>query len=128
MNSLLATAHPYIVQYGYGALFGVLFVESLGLSVPGETFLVAASFLAVQGQLNIWLVVVTAWAAATLGDNVGYAIGRFGDDGLADHLWTHILRPNLHDTGLLSMGGSEDCAKNPGHASGRCNHSLWRTP
>lgn len=78
MNSLLATAHPYIVQYGYGALFGVLFAESFGLPLPGETFLVAASFLAVQGQLNIWLVGLTAWAAAVLGDNVGYAIGRFG--------------------------------------------------
>lgn len=78
MNSLLATAHPYIVQYGYGALFGVLFTESLGLPLPGETFLIAASLLAVQGQLNIWLVVVTAWSAAVLGDNVGYAIGRFG--------------------------------------------------
>ena len=78
MNSLLVTAHPYIVQYGYGALFAVLFVESFGLPLPGETFLVAASFLAVQGQLNIWLVGLTAWAAAVLGDNVGYAIGRFG--------------------------------------------------
>lgn len=78
MNSLLATAHPYIVQYGYGALFGVLFAESFGLPLPGEAFLVAASFLAVQGQLNIWLVGLTAWAAAVLGDNVGYAIGRFG--------------------------------------------------
>jgi membrane protein DedA with SNARE-associated domain len=78
MNSLLATAHPYVFQYGYGALFGVLFAESFGLPLPGETFLVAASFLAVQGQLNIWLVGLTAWAAAVLGDNVGYAIGRFG--------------------------------------------------
>ncbi|HVB47910.1 MAG TPA: DedA family protein [Burkholderiales bacterium] len=78
MNGVLATAHPYIVQYGYGALFGVLFAESLGLPVPGETFLVAASFLAVQGQLSIWLVGLTAWVAAALGDNVGYAVGRFG--------------------------------------------------
>ena len=78
MNSLLATVHPYIAQYGYGALFGVLFAESFGLPLPGETFLVAASFLAVQGQLNIWLVGLTAWAAAVLGDNVGFAIGRFG--------------------------------------------------
>jgi membrane protein DedA with SNARE-associated domain len=78
MNSLLAAVHPYIVQYGYGALFGVLFAESFGLPLPGETFLVAAAFLAVQGQLNIWLVGLTAWAAAVLGDNLGYAIGRFG--------------------------------------------------
>jgi membrane protein DedA with SNARE-associated domain len=78
MNGLLATAHPYIVQYGYGALFGVLLVESFGAPLPGETFLVAASFLAAQGQLNIWLVGLTAWTAAVLGDNIGYAIGRFG--------------------------------------------------
>lgn len=78
MNSLLATAHPFIVQYGYGALFGVLFAESFGLPLPGEAFLVTASFLATQGQLNIWLVVLTAWTAAVLGDNAGYAIGRFG--------------------------------------------------
>lgn len=78
MSSLLVTVHPHIVQYGYGALFGVLFAESFGLPLPGETFLVAASFLAVQGQLDIWLVGVTAWTAAALGDNLGYAIGRFG--------------------------------------------------
>jgi membrane protein DedA with SNARE-associated domain len=78
MNSLLAVVHPYIVQYGYGALFGVLFTESFGLPLPGETFLVAASFLAVQGQLNVWLVGLTAWTAAVLGDNLGYVIGRFG--------------------------------------------------
>jgi len=78
MNNLLATAHPFIVQYGYGALFGVLFAESFGLPLPGEAFLVTASFLATQGQLNIWLVGLTAWTAAVLGDNAGYAIGRFG--------------------------------------------------
>jgi membrane protein DedA with SNARE-associated domain len=78
MNSLLATVHPFITQYGYGALFGVLFAESFGLPFPGEAFLVTASFLATQGPLNIWLVALTAWTAAVLGDNVGYAIGRFG--------------------------------------------------
>ncbi len=78
MNSLLVTAHPYILQYGYGALFGMLFAESIGLPLPGETFLIAAAFLAAQGQLNIWLVGLAAWAAAVLGDNVGYAIGHFG--------------------------------------------------
>jgi membrane protein DedA with SNARE-associated domain len=78
MNSLLSAAHPFIAQYGYGALFGVLFAESFGLPLPGEAFLVTASFLATQGQLNIWIVGLTAWIAAVLGDNVGYAIGYFG--------------------------------------------------
>ncbi len=92
VNSLLATAHPYIAQYGYGALFGVLFAESFGLPLPGETFLVAASLLAVQGQLNIWLVGLAAWVAAVLGDNVGYAIGRFGGRRLVVRLGISAAR------------------------------------
>lgn len=97
MNSLLATVHPYIDQFGYGALFGVLFAESFGLPLPGETFLVAASFLAAQGQLNIWLVGLTAWTAAVLGDNVGYAIGRFGGRRLVAR---HGARAGISDARL----------------------------
>lgn len=97
MNSLLATVDPYIAQYGYGALFGVLFAESFGLPLPGEAFLVAASFLAVQGQLNIWLVGLTAWTAAVLGDNVGYAIGRFGGRRLVAR---HGARVGISDARL----------------------------
>ncbi|HUX50053.1 MAG TPA: DedA family protein [Spirochaetia bacterium] len=40
--------------------------------------LIAASVGASQGSLNIVLVGVIGWAAAVLGDNTGYAIGRFG--------------------------------------------------
>jgi membrane protein DedA with SNARE-associated domain len=78
MNALLATAHPYLAQYGYGALFAVLFAESLGLPLPGETFLVASAFLASQGQMHIVWVAAVAVAAAALGDNVGYGVGRWG--------------------------------------------------
>lgn len=83
MNALLATAHPYLAQYGYGALFAVLFAESLGLPLPGETILVASSFLASQGQMHIVWVAVVAIVAAVLGDNVGYGIGRWGGQRLA---------------------------------------------
>ena len=68
--------HPYLAQYGYGALFAVLFAESLGLPLPAETFLVASSFLASRGQMHIVWVAAVAGAAAVLGDNVGYGIGR----------------------------------------------------
>ncbi len=78
MNALLATAHPYLAQYGYGALFAVLFAESLGLPLPGETFLVASSFLASQSQMHVVWVATVAIVAAVLGDNLGYGIGRWG--------------------------------------------------
>jgi membrane protein DedA with SNARE-associated domain len=68
----------YLNQYGYWAVFVGLFFESFGLPLPGETILIAASLMASRGHLNISLIIFCAWVAAVLGDNIGYAIGRFG--------------------------------------------------
>jgi len=71
---------------GYFALFGLLFAESSGLPVPGETALLAAGVLAGAGHLSLWTVIVVAIGAAILGDNLGFAIGRRGGRRL-------LLRP-----------------------------------
>ena len=65
-------------HWGYLAVGALLFVEDFGVPVPGETMLIAASLYAGAGHLNIWLVAVVGFAAAVLGDNVGYLIGRSG--------------------------------------------------
>jgi len=52
--------------------------ESGGLPIPGETSLIAAAVLASQGKLQIALVIPLAAAAAIVGDNIGYEIGRKG--------------------------------------------------
>lgn len=64
--------------YGYGLLFVVVALESVGVPVPGETALVAAAALAARGHMNIALVVAVAAAAAIIGDAGGYWIGRRG--------------------------------------------------
>jgi membrane protein DedA with SNARE-associated domain len=48
----------------------------MGVPLPGETALFAASILASKGKLSIEAVIAIAAAAAILGDNVGYMIGR----------------------------------------------------
>src|SRR3954447_24373085 len=48
----------------------------MGVPVPGETALIAGGLAAHDGQLSIELLIVLAAAAAILGDNVGFAIGR----------------------------------------------------
>ena len=78
MNDLVAATHPYLVQYGYTVLLAVLFTESFGLPLPGETFLIGATLLAINGQLGIAAMAGWAIAAVILGDNVGYLIGRWG--------------------------------------------------
>src|SRR3954452_4555992 len=50
----------------------------MGIPVPGETALIAAALLAHDGKMDIVPLIVIAAAAAILGDNVGFAIGRKG--------------------------------------------------
>jgi len=52
--------------------------ESAGVPLPGETALITAGVLASQGKLSLPLVIATAAAAAIVGDNVGYVLGRKG--------------------------------------------------
>lgn len=65
-------------QYGYLGLGGLVLVEDFGVPAPGETALIAAAVSAGSGRLNIAAVVAVAVAAAIVGDNIGYLIGRIG--------------------------------------------------
>jgi membrane protein DedA with SNARE-associated domain len=68
-----------VSHYGYLALALTVGLESLGLPVPGETALIAASvFAGTTHGLRLSAIVVVAAGAAILGDQVGFAIGRTG--------------------------------------------------
>ncbi len=66
----------YLATYGYVAIFVVVGLESAGVPLPGETLLVAGAILAGEGKLHLWGVIAVAAAAAILGDNGGYWVGR----------------------------------------------------
>src|SRR5256886_14942074 len=72
------TVSGLVASYGYVVLFFLVGLESLGLPLPGETALVTAAAFAALGHLPIYGVVATAIAAAVIGDNGGYWIGRAG--------------------------------------------------
>jgi membrane protein DedA with SNARE-associated domain len=68
-----------LAQYGYWALGTILLLENIGIPVPGETILLLASFLAYShGQLQLGWIIFVGTLAATVGDNLGYAIGHRG--------------------------------------------------
>jgi undecaprenyl-diphosphatase len=69
---------PIPTQVGYGALFALVFAESAGVPVPGETALLAAGALAGAGHLLLPAVIAVGAIAAIGGDNLGFAIGRRG--------------------------------------------------
>jgi membrane protein DedA with SNARE-associated domain len=58
-----------IINFGYPALF-------LGSFLEGESFLIAAGFLAKRGYLNLNLIIIVAMAGAYLGDITLYFLGR----------------------------------------------------
>jgi membrane-associated protein len=61
---------------GYSVVFALIAVETMGIPVPGETALIAAALLAHDGEMDIVPLIALAAAAAIIGDNVGFAIGR----------------------------------------------------
>lgn len=81
-----------IQTVGYLGLFAIIFAESglfIGFFLPGDSLIFTAGFLASQGLLNIWWLILILLIAAVLGDNFGYAFGsRIGpaifrkEDGL----------------------------------------------
>jgi len=64
---------------GLIAIAIVIFAESgmlIGFFLPGDTLLLSAGVLAAQGQFSIALTIAVIAAAAIVGDNTGYLIGK----------------------------------------------------
>ena len=66
----------WLGRYGYVGLALGVFLESMGVPVPGEAALLAAAFGAARGALALPGVIVTAAVASVLGDNLGFLLGR----------------------------------------------------
>ena len=74
----ISDVRPYIDQYGYWAIFVGVLLDDFGIPVPGEAMLIAGALMAGStGTMSIVPLLVTAWAAAVIGDNFAYALGRF---------------------------------------------------
>jgi membrane-associated protein len=86
---------------GYVILFALVGAESTGVPLPGETALITAAVFSHDGEFRIEAVIAIAAAAAILGDNLGYLIGRTGGRRLLE-------RPGFledHRHAVLAKGG-----------------------
>lgn len=78
-QSILDVLRNAVVQHGYWAVGCALLLENAGIPVPGETILLVACFLAYsEHDLRLPWIIVVATSAATLGDNLGFALGYYG--------------------------------------------------
>jgi len=78
-QSIVDALRDAVVHYGYWAVAVALLLENAGAPAPAETILLLASFLAYsQHGLQLAWIIVVGTIAATLGDNLGFALGYYG--------------------------------------------------
>jgi membrane-associated protein len=65
-------------QYGSPALFAAVMVAAIGVPLPVTLLLVVTGSLISQGAMNFWWSIGVASAGSIVGDQIGYAIGRWG--------------------------------------------------
>jgi membrane protein DedA with SNARE-associated domain len=83
--TIFHSLREFVADHGYWAVALALLCENAGIPVPGESTLLLASFLAYsEHRLHLGWIIVVATCAATLGDNIGYAIGHYGGRPLLD--------------------------------------------
>jgi membrane-associated protein len=83
MNDQLLAA---VSQYGAPALFGIVIIAAIGVPLPITLLLIVAGSMIAQGAMNLWWAIGLAGAGAILGDQAGYAIGRWGGPAVAAKL------------------------------------------
>ncbi|MEU6238346.1 DedA family protein, partial [Kitasatospora sp. NPDC047058] len=82
----LAGLAPLLDEYGYPAVALFVLLDNCGIPAPGQTILVLASVYAGAGHLSFAAVVAIAFAAAVVGNSLGYLIGSTGGRAFV-HRW-----------------------------------------
>jgi membrane protein DedA with SNARE-associated domain len=79
---------PYLERYGYWAVFAAVGIEGIGIPAPGQTLLEAGALVATvrDGKLKIGWLLFVAILATSLGQTIGYLIGRTGGRAVLDRL------------------------------------------
>lgn len=67
----MSNIEHYIAAYGVFALFFIIYFESFGMPLPGESVLIVSSLMALHSQLNIENVLLAVFIASILGDSTG---------------------------------------------------------
>ena len=101
----LARVQPLLQRYGYGAAFAAVMAEGMGIPTPGQTLLMAGALEAAEGRMSIALLLILVTTAATLGNSVGYAIGRWGGRAALNKLNVNPQRQQRLEDLFTRRGG-----------------------
>ena len=87
---------PHIPHYGYVLVFIVVFLNNIGVPLPGETILLGAGFIWWKAEGSLWQPVVAGTAACFLGGICAFWMGRrLGLVRLEKIHWLHLTNKRL---------------------------------
>ena len=99
---------PLVEHWGYAAIFAVVILGSVGLPVPEETILTLAGYLVWRGDVGLGPVLIVGIASASVGDNLGYWLGRrFGSAAVRQYgarIWLSPARVEASQRWMLKYG------------------------
>lgn len=78
---MLEILSHFIIQFihstSYFGIFVLMLLESALIPIPSEVTMPFSGFLASQGSLNLWLIVIVGTIANLIGSLIAYGIGYF---------------------------------------------------
>ena len=86
---LAAAVHeiePTLQRWGYPAIGGVVVLDYVGLPLPADTMLVAATVASTRGDLALGPVYALAVLGMIVGSQLGFGLGRWGGRALLARL------------------------------------------
>lgn len=92
IDSLLDTFGIYV----YFALFFIIFAETglaVGFFLPGDSLLVVAGLFAAAGKMNLFVLMLSLFVAAVVGDAVGYLTGKKMGETLFTYPKSRVFNP-----------------------------------
>jgi membrane protein DedA with SNARE-associated domain len=88
----------YIIEYGYLTIFGLVFLQELGVPnpIPNELILLFAGYLASVGKLDFYWVIVTVIAADVIGTTILYSIFYYFGERIMKHFKRFLPSKKIH--------------------------------
>jgi membrane-associated protein len=97
-------------HWGYAAIAVLVVLGNVGVPVPEETVLALGGYLCWDGHLHLPLLIAVGIVSASVGDQIGYWLGRRYGRALLERPWMASMLPTermmLHIDALVARHGA----------------------
>jgi membrane protein DedA with SNARE-associated domain len=92
LHSLL----PHLPHYGYALVFVIVFLNNIGIPLPGDSTLLGAGFILGKNGFSLWQPILAGILACFLGGVWSFWMGRLlGHSGFNKISWFHLTAERI---------------------------------